>query len=136
MTDYCCSEDHAIIAAKYLLSLRRRVTHTVTFQTTPEGLNLAPGQYIKVATQASPYQAADNGVIEADGTLIMSRELDDLVYPIYYLTSDTDIVEEGSMTVKNGKVVESGLWDSIVTLRYLEFQHRSIKCNNIRRDLV
>ena len=118
MTDYCCSEDHAIIAAKYLLSLRRRVTHTVTFQTTPEGLNLAPGQYIKVATQASPYQAADNGVIEADGTLIMSRELDDLVYPIYHLNSDTDIVEEGSMTVKNGKVVESGLWDSIVTLRY------------------
>ena len=52
MTDYCCSEDHAVMAAKYLLSIRDRVTHTVSFQTTPEGLNLAPGQFIKVMTQA------------------------------------------------------------------------------------
>ena len=37
MTDYCCSEDHAVMAAKYLLSIRDRVTHTVSFQTTPEG---------------------------------------------------------------------------------------------------
>ena len=81
-------------------------------------MNLAPGQYIKVATQASPYQAANNGVIEADGTLIMSKDLEDNIYPIYYLESDTDIVEEGSMTVKSGKVVETALWDSIVTLRY------------------
>ena len=43
MTDYCCSEAHAVQAAKYLLSIRRRITHTVTFKTTPEGMNLAPG---------------------------------------------------------------------------------------------
>ena len=118
MTDYCCSEEHAIIAAKYLLSLRRRVTHTVSFKTTPEGLSLAPGQYIKVMTQASPYQAADNGVIEADGTLVMARDLDDNVYPIYFYNEATSEVEEGSMTVKDGRVVETALWDTIVTLRY------------------
>ena len=54
MTDYCCSEEHADKAARYLLSLRRRVTHTISFKTTPKGMNLAPGQYIKVVTQASP----------------------------------------------------------------------------------
>ena len=118
MTDYCCSEDHAIIAAKYLLSLRRRVTHTVTFKTTPEGLNLAPGQYIKVITQASPYQAANNGVIEADGTLVMSREISDNTYPIYYYNANLTEVVEGSMTVVDGKVLESDLYDTIITLRY------------------
>ena len=44
----------------------------------------------------------------------MSKDLEDNIYPIYYLESDTDIVEEGSMTVKSGKVVETALWDSIV----------------------
>ena len=118
MTDYCCSEEHAIKAAKYLLSLRRRVTHTVTFKTSPLGLNLAPGQYIKVVTQANPYQAANNGVIEADGTLIMSSDLTDNVYPIWYFDWDSTYIKEGQMTVVDGKVVEESLWDTIVTLRY------------------
>ena len=118
MTDYCCSEAHAEMAAKYLLSIRDRVTHTVSFKTTPEGLNLAPGQFIKVMTQASPYQAADNGVVEDDGTLVMSRTLDDNTYPIYYFDWQTDYVAKGSMTVVNGMVQEQALWGTIVTLRY------------------
>ena len=118
LTDYCCSEEHAVIAAKYLMSLRRRVTHTVTFKTSPLGINLAPGEYIKVVTQASPYQEANNGVIEADGTLIMSTEIEDNTYPIWYFNWDLDQVVEGQMTVANGKVVEEELWDTIVTLRY------------------
>ena len=118
LTDYCCSEEHAVIAAKYLMSLRRRVTHTVTFKTSPLGINLAPGEYIKVVTQASPYQEANNGVIEADGTLIMSSELEDNTYPIWYFNWDQDETVEGQMTVVDGKVVEEELWNTIVTLRY------------------
>ena len=94
MTDYCCSEDHAVMTAKYLLSIRDRVTHTVSFKTTPEGLNLAPGQFIKVMTQASPYQAANNGVVEDDGTLVMSSAIDDNTYPIWYFSWDQDTVVE------------------------------------------
>ena len=118
MTDYCCSEEHAVIAAKYLLSLRRRVTHTVTFKTVPEGLNLEPGQYIKVVTQASPYQAANNGIIEDDGTLIMSQAIEDGVYPIWYYSYEATDTLEGQMTVVSGKVTETALWGTIVTLRY------------------
>jgi len=118
MTDYCCSETHAVVAAKYLLSLRRRVTHNISFKTTPLGLNLAPGNYIKVVTQASPYQAANNGIIEADGTLVMTTAIPDNVYPIWYFDRAQDTTREGSMTVVNGKVQEQQLWDTIVTLRY------------------
>ena len=118
MTDYCCSEEHAVIAAKYLMSLRRRVTHTVTFKTTPLGLNLAPGQYIKVVTQASPYQAANNGVIEDDGTLVMSTDIADGTYPIFYFDFAKDDVVTGTMTVVNGSVTQQELWGTIVTLRY------------------
>lgn len=118
LSEYCCSEEHAILAAKFILSLRRRVTHTVSFKTTPEGLNLAPGQYIKVVTQASPYQAANNGVVEADGTLVMSRPIGDNAYPIWYFNRDQDTVLESVMNVVDGKVVETELWDTLVTLRY------------------
>lgn len=118
MTDYCCSEEHAVVAAKYLLSLRRRVTHNISFKTTPLGLNLAPGNYIKVVTQASPYQAANNGVIEADGTLVMTTAITDNIYPIWYFNRAQDTTVEGNMTVVNGKVQEEQLWDTIVTLRY------------------
>ena len=69
-------------------------------------------------TQASPYQEANNGVIEADGTLIMSSELEDNTYPIWYFNWDQDETVEGQMTVVDGKVVEEELWDTIVTLRY------------------
>lgn len=118
LTDYCCSEAHAIVAAKYILSLRRRVTHTVSFKTAPLGLNLAPGNYIKVATQASPYQAANNGVIEDDGTLILSSPVEDDIYPIWYFDYASEEVVQGTMSVVGGKVVEETLWGTIVTLRY------------------
>ena len=118
MTDYCCSEDHAVTAAKYILSLRRRITHTVSFKTTPLGLNLAPGNYIKVVTQSSPYQAANNGVIEADGSLILSSPVEDGTYPIWFFDYKSEDVVEGTMSVVKGKVVQTNLWDTIVTLRY------------------
>ena len=118
MTDYCCSEDHAVLVAKYLLSIRRRVTHSVSFKTTPEGLNLAPGQYIKVLTQASPYNAANNGVIEDDGTLVMSTAIEDNSYPIWYFDWDQEYIVEGNMTVIDGKVQEEALWGTLVTLRF------------------
>ena len=126
--------DHAVLVAKYLLSIRRRVTHTVKFKTTPEGLNLAPGQYIKVVTQASPYQAANNGVIEADGTLVMSSDLEDNTYPIYYFDIGTDYVEESSMTVVDGKVLEQNLWGTIITLRYAGISAQSYQVQQLTWD--
>jgi hypothetical protein len=49
---------HAILAAKYFLALRKHVTHSITFQTLPYGLALAPGQFIMVAVEMSPYNPA------------------------------------------------------------------------------
>jgi len=118
MTGFCCSEEHAVKVAKFFLSLRRRVTHTVSFKTSPHGLSLAPGDYIKVLTQASPYQAANNGVIEADGSVIAAQPLADGAYPIYWYDRSTDSTPEGLMTVADGKVAEAHLLDTLFTLKY------------------
>ena len=118
MTEFCCSEDHAELVARFFLSIRRRITHTISFKTTPEGLALAPGDYIKVITQSSPYHAANNGVVEADGTLVMSTHLDDGAYPVWYYDKTVDAVVDGTMSVSGGKAVEANLHGTLVTIRY------------------
>jgi len=118
MTAFCCSREHALIVAKFFLSLRRHVTHTVTFKTSPHGLSLAPGDFIRVITQSSPYQAANNGVIEADGRVVATVPLPDGAYPIYWFDRATDNTPEGMMTISGGKAVESYLRDTLFTLKY------------------
>jgi hypothetical protein len=98
--------------------VRRRVTHTVSFKTTPYGLNLAPGNYIRVATEASPYHAANNGVIAADGTVTSSGTITDGSYPIFYYDRISSDTKEGEMTVADGRVIEPALHDTLFTVKY------------------
>lgn len=116
MTQYCTSRDHAFLTAKYLLSLRRRVTHSVKFQTSPHGLSLAPGDYIRVVTEASPYQSASNGSISADGTIVSATSLEDGEYSIVYFGVEDDDVTPASMKVVGGKAVDSDLFSKLFTV--------------------
>jgi hypothetical protein len=109
MTKYCTTRDHAALVAKFFLSIRRRVTHTVRFATTPYGLNLAPGDFIKVVTEASPYSAANNGTVSADGSIISARTLADGQYQILYFAVDANDVRRGTLTVSGGKAAEPAL---------------------------
>lgn len=116
MTQYCTSLDHALLVAKYFLSIRRRVTHSIRFTTTPYGLDLAPGNFIKVVTQASPYSAANNGVIDASGNITSATELTDGSYTVIYWTSTNEETEKATLTVANGKALETTLFNSIFTI--------------------
>lgn len=116
MTQYCTSRDHALLVAKFFLSIRRRVTHSVRFSTTPYGLDLAPGDYIKVITQASPYSAANNGVIDSFGNITSATELADGNYSIVYWTQTDEETETATLTVASGKAVQPALWNSIFTI--------------------
>jgi hypothetical protein len=116
MTQYCTSRDHALLVAKFFLSIRRRVTHSVQFRTTPYGLDLAPGDYIKVITQASPYSAANNGVIDDEGNITSATELTDGAYTIVYWTRTNEETKTATLTVTAGKAIEQTLWDSIFTI--------------------
>ncbi len=116
MTQYCTSRDHAFLVAKYFLSLRRRVTHTVKFRTSPFGISLAPGNFIRVVTEASPYQSANNGTISSDGTIVSATSLEDGDYSVVYFAVDDDEVTSATMTVADGKVVEPALHDTLFTI--------------------
>ena len=118
LTAFCTSQHHAEMVAKYFLSLRKLVTHTISFSTTLEGLNIAAGSYIKVVTEASPYSPTNNGTISSTGLVNSVKDLPDGQYDIVYYTSTNNAdVEQGTMNVINGKVADSRFHDSVFSIR-------------------
>lgn len=116
LTEFCCSEDHAILVGKYLLALRRLITHTVSFKTIPDGMRLAPGDYIRVVTQSSPYSGVNNGVIQADGTVVATTPLEDGEYNIVYYNSTIVDPAEGVLSISEGKASDASLWNTVFSL--------------------
>lgn len=116
LTQFCTNADHAELVGRYFLSLRKRVTHTIRFKTLPYGVSLAPGDYIKVITQANPYNAAKNGTISSTGIITSATQFVDGQYRIfYYKPIDGDPVV-ATMTVSGGVVTEPTLYDTIFTV--------------------
>ena len=116
LTQYCTSRDHALLAGRYLLSIRRRITHTVTFKTTPQGLSLAPGDYIRVVTTASPYSGANNGVIGDAGQVTSATPLANGTYLILFYKSGGSTVESRTVTINNGVFADPVVWNSVFTV--------------------
>ena len=109
------SDEHAAKVARYFLSLRKNLTHTITFKTLPWGLNLEAGKFIRVASEMSPYRPDNNGIIQDDGTIVSINALDDGDYSVYYWERKTTAVNEGTLRVKDGKATE--LFDSVFSLK-------------------
>ena len=118
LTGFCTSRDHAELVGKYFLALRHHIKHTCSFQTTPYGLDLAPGDYIRVTTESSPYNAANNGTVSASGVITSVTTLEDGAYEVlYYSTSgDNSDVEQATMQISNGKATDSKFNSSIFSV--------------------
>jgi len=116
MTQYCTSRAHAELVGRFFMSIRRRITHNITFKTSPYGIDLAPGDYIRVVTEANPYSSAQNGSISATGVITSATTFADGSYNVLYYKSGSEDVSEGVMNVANGLVQESALFDSVFTV--------------------
>jgi hypothetical protein len=116
LTQFCTTRNHALLVGKYLLSIRRRITHTVRFKTTPQGLNLAPGRFIRVITTASPYSGANNGVISDNGTITSASPLPNGSYSIVFFKSGSNAVSTGTLVVSNGATTNSALFGVVFTV--------------------
>lgn len=116
LTQFCTSEHHALLVAKYFLSLRQLVTHTISFSTTLEGLDIQAGSFIKVVTKASPYNSANTGTIDSNGNVTSVRELPSGQYVVDYFATDSDDIERDTMEVTNGVVTATQFHSSVFTL--------------------
>lgn len=75
LTAFCTNVEHAIDVACYIIRMRRLVTHSISFSTTPDALSagLAAGDYIKVAMELSYFDQFSHGIILDDGTILSTR---------------------------------------------------------------
>ena len=116
MTTFCTRESQAFMTARYLLSLRRRVDHTITFQTLPDGLALKPGDYIRYDSIASPYSSLHSGVIRADGKLLSVNPPANGTYFAYLYLVGADDVTEANLVISRGKVTDSNYFGALFNI--------------------
>ena len=117
LTQFCTSKDHAIKVAKYFLALRAYVTHTISFSTTVEGLDIQAGSFIKVVTESSPYSSENTGTVSSSGVVTSVRSLPDATYTVSYFKTGSDDIREGPMTISNGQVTASEFRDIVFTIQ-------------------
>jgi hypothetical protein len=114
------SRYHAELFAKYALSARRHRTHVVSFQTLPYGLGLAPGDFIRVVTQASHVQPGASGIIKDNGAIITPAQLTNgQSVQVYYWDRSDNQVNEDTITVSivDGQPKANKLFDSIFAIK-------------------
>lgn len=117
MTSFCTRRGHAAMVARFLLSVRRRVDHSIKFKTSPDGLALGPGDYIKVYTQMNPYSPAANGIIRADLSVSSATELGDGTYDVFAYRSGDDELIATTIEIKDGKAVNPAFASTLFSLR-------------------
>jgi hypothetical protein len=102
-----------MMIGRYLLALRQRVTHRVSFKTTPYGLNIGPGKYIKIDVPEVPTRPSAIGVIGADGKVLTDLDLTDGDYDLLVYQRQNKAVERTTITIANGVVEDPALWGSV-----------------------
>jgi len=116
LTNFCTNEAQALKIARFLLSIRRRVTHTVSFKTVPDVLAIQPGSYIRVLTSSTSYSAANNGAITDAGELITVNTVSNGTYDALVYYPATSDVKEQKVTISNNRVTTSSLYGTLFTL--------------------
>lgn len=116
LSDFCTNREQALRTARFLLSVRRRVTQTVTFKTVPDALSIQPGSYIRVMTTATTFNASSNGVITDAGTLVAISPIENGTYTAMIYSPTTTEMFERSITVVNNTVTDPSVRGTLFTL--------------------
>jgi len=106
LTEFCCTPEHAVYAARYILAKRRYVSHEITFTALRKASLLLPGQIISVAvtTQASDGTSATIGGLYQIEQLNESQEGTVEVHAIEFPVNDAG-VSRVAYDVARGDVV-------------------------------
>lgn len=118
VTQFVTTAEHAKMAARYLLASRRRVDHTIEFATSPFGIALAPGDYIKVETVSSPLETRISGRIGNDLQVIGNVANGTHTATIYRQAADSVVTEE--IVIADGRVTDETLRNSLFAIPLLE----------------
>ena len=93
LSGFCCSEQHAIIFGRYVLSAKLKTSHMITFKTSPNYVQgLKAGDYIRVYSTIQHTDRFRNGAILAGGEVVSKDEITGS-QNIYWWNSTKEAVE-------------------------------------------
>ena len=134
MTQFCTVKpgdypSHPVTFAQVAIRTRTLVTHSVTFQTTPEmAMGLIPGQYFRLVSEATHTSRFNNGAVSDDGVLTSTTPLSNGTHPIFYWTPGDTAVKTGSLSVSGNTASPRGI---IYTLRNSTTEDRIYKVESL-----
>lgn len=135
MTDFytvpvAAEPTQAITFAMNAIRTRTLVTHSVTFQTTPEmAMGLQPGEYFRLVSEATHTSRFNNGAISDDGVVTSTTPLSDGSYSVYYWIPGSTSVSTGTLSISNG--IASNLRGTIYTLQNSVTEDRIYKLESL-----
>ncbi len=130
LSDFCTNQEHAKDRAKYACQLKRYVTHTVGFKTTPTEASVQVGSIIQVGIETTKYNQPTNGGISATGVISSWPELADGTYDV--LLWDGTQLYETKLPVVQGKT--SAFKNAIFSLHSSDVRAQAYKVQSIGFD--
>jgi hypothetical protein len=109
VSEYVTNENHAIDIAKIRIRSKRLRDHSIQFTTTYDAIEsvcreLSPGDYIKVAMQATAYNQYNNGAVLESGKIVSTTELVPGTYTVLAWDGGTAEPAETTLTVSDGGI--------------------------------
>ena len=134
LSSFCSSRHHAELVARYNLSVRRRVNHTVSFKTIPTQLGLAPGNLIVLQLVSAPYSTYYNGIFDPTSGVVKGiNPLPDGTHTLQVYTSGKS-TEDKQVVVQDGKAVDSEYWGKLFAKVPTSEERRYYKIDKIEMD--
>ena len=111
MTSFCTNVAHARLFARVALMLRRKVDHSIKFETTPQAaMSLNPGEYFKFASKVTHTERFASGVIDQAGNVISSEGIQGSISIVYWQPGTT-AVRDAQLRVDSNMITnQSGLY--------------------------
>jgi len=106
ISDFCTSEIQAVDRAKWECRLRRLVTHTVAFKTTPTQAALDLGAVFKLGIETVSYNQPQNGAISASGEVRAWPPIADGDYPVLLWDGTGTTIQRVTLSIVNGKALD------------------------------
>ena len=135
LSAFCTSRQHAEKIAQHSLLLRKYTTHTIDFKTTPSSaMTIAPGDYIKVISNATHTNRFNNGSIDSSGSISSTSALGDGTHDIFYWRPGLTAVQEGALSVSSGTTGDSTFFGSVFTKKMTTQDKRIYKIDSLTVD--
>ena len=131
LSDSVTTESHCLYFAKMALRARQCIDHTIEFKTVvSEMADIEPGDYIRVASQASHGNRWNNGSVGPSGQ-VTSTDTWDGTREVLYWKPEFEGVRTANLTVTNGITSNAALRGSVFTIKKSSEEVRCYKITSI-----